>query len=64
MNNKALISGGIGLVLVIAMIALVVWLQPQRHFEGWWILLIVVLIATVGSALMMRGRGGTGSGRG
>ena len=62
MNNKAIISGGIGLVLVIAMIVLVVWLQPVRHFDGWWILLPIVLVATVGSMLVMKGRGGTGRG--
>jgi hypothetical protein len=62
MNSKAALSGGIGLVLVIAMIALVIWLNPVRHFDGWWLLLPVVLIAAVGGMIAMRGRGGAGRG--
>lgn len=62
MNSKAALSGGIGLVLVIAMIVLVVWLQPVRHFDGWWLLLPVVLVAAVWGMIAMRGRGGAGRG--
>ncbi|HKP52928.1 MAG TPA: hypothetical protein VJ183_09775 [Chloroflexia bacterium] len=60
MNSKAALSGGIGLVLVIAMIVLVVWLQPVRHFDGWWLLLPVVLIVAGIGALAMRGGAGRG----
>ncbi len=60
MNNKIFISGGIGLVLVISMIALVIWLQPVRHFDGWWLLLPIVLIGTLGSMFVLRGKGGAG----
>ena len=57
MNSKAAISGVIGLVLVIAMIALVIWINPVRHFEGSWLLFPVVLVVAGISAFAMRGRG-------
>lgn len=57
MNSKAMVSGVIGLVLVIVMIGLVIWLNPVRHFEGWWILFPIVLLAAGLSAFAMMRRG-------
>ena len=58
MNSKAMISGIIGLVLVIIMIGLVVVLQPQRHFDAWWILFPIALVGAgfLAVAMMRRGK--------
>lgn len=61
MNSKAILSGGIGLVLVIIMIILVVWLKPMREFPGWQILLPIVLIVVVGGMFALRAGGGRGT---
>ena len=60
MKPNIALAGGIGLALVIAMIVLVVWLQPARSFPGWEFLLPVVLVVAVGAMLAMRSRGGKG----
>jgi protein-S-isoprenylcysteine O-methyltransferase Ste14 len=62
MNQKAMISAAIAVVVLVAFGYLVWQFAPKREFPGWWIVLVVALVVGVGLVFVMR-RGSSRSGR-
>lgn len=60
MSTQAIISAAIGLILIIVMIFLVARYAPRRRFPGWRIMLVVVLLAVVGTMIALIFSGSTG----
>ncbi|HKP52927.1 MAG TPA: hypothetical protein VJ183_09770 [Chloroflexia bacterium] len=63
MTTPVIISGAIGLILMIAAIALMIRFSPRAHFPGWRIILVVVFLVAVGVAVALSLAGGNSGGR-
>ena len=63
MTTPVIISGAVGLVLMVAAIALMIRFSPRAHFPGWRIILVVVLLVAVGVAIALSFAGGNSGGK-
>ncbi len=63
MSTPVIISGAIGLVLMVAAIALMIRFSPRAHFPSWRIILVVVLLVAVGVAIALSFASGNNGGR-
>jgi hypothetical protein len=63
MTTPVIISGAVGLVLMVAAIALMIRFSPRAHFPGWRIIVVVVLLVAVGVAVALSLQSSTNGGR-